>query len=151
MVARMQNLPTLQRRGFLTSILALAAAPAIVQASSLMRVRYWERVAAVSSGMFAPGSIVIGRGIPPDTRIAHQLWGDGIHDDTEALQALVNGGTQIPSGRYLISNTLVLPERNGVIVKDCIFECKAIPAGHPGIRARSEWLPTIVNNQFFLR
>lgn len=39
-----------------------------------------------------------------------RLYGDGIHDDTKALQALLDkGGTvNIPDGRYLISDSLVL-------------------------------------------
>lgn len=47
-------------------MLALAAAPAIVRADSLMRV------------------------VTIDQLI---LWGDGIHDDTLALQALIDGKT----------------------------------------------------------
>jgi len=52
------------RRGFLGAILALTAAPAIVQADSLMKI------------------------IPINQLI---LWGDDIHDDAAALQALMDG------------------------------------------------------------
>ena len=51
------------RRGFLGAMLAAAAAPAFVKAGVLMPVR--------------------------DTRLI--LWGDGIHDDTQALQAALDG------------------------------------------------------------
>ncbi len=52
------------RRGFLGALLAASAAPAIVKAESLMKI--W---------------------VPP--RLT--LWGDGLHDDTAALQALLDG------------------------------------------------------------
>lgn len=52
------------RRGFLGLLLAAAASPAIVRAESLMKLA-----------------------VPP--RLV--LWGDGIHDDAAALQALIDG------------------------------------------------------------
>lgn len=52
------------RRGFLGSILALAAAPSIVRADSLMP-------------LFVERQLT--------------LWGDGVHDDTDALQSLFDG------------------------------------------------------------
>ncbi len=66
------------RRTFLTGIAGVIAAPAIVRASSLMPVRT----------------------IPPT------LWGDGIHDDTAALQWLLNSGkpVKLVGGTYRISN-----------------------------------------------
>ena len=71
----------MQRRGFLASILAAGFAPAAVGSAVLMPVRQVLR-----------------------------LWGDGIHDDTEALQArLSQGGTFVlPRGTYRITNTLEL-------------------------------------------
>lgn len=54
----------IQRRSFLGSILALAAAPSIVRASSLMPL--W---------------------VPPKAII----WGDGVHDDAAGLAALFAG------------------------------------------------------------
>ena len=51
----------MQRRSFLGALIAAAAAPAIVRADSLMP-------------LYVPR--------PP------KLWGDGIHDDTAALQWL---------------------------------------------------------------
>lgn len=57
---------TLQRRSFLGAMLAAAAAPAIIRASSLMPV-------SVRRDWFT-------------------LYGDGVTDDTAAIQALLSGG-----------------------------------------------------------
>lgn len=85
------------RRGFLGAMLAAAAAPALVRAGSIMPV-YVPK----------PGLIT--------------LWGDGIHDDTTAMQALLSGGEvnyggasvkslagtlRLPSGTFLVSAPLV--------------------------------------------
>jgi hypothetical protein len=54
------------------------------------------------------------------------LWGDGIHDDTAALQALINGETvrrldqvlkyyDVPEGKYLLSDTIALPHCTVII------------------------------------
>jgi hypothetical protein len=56
----------LSRRGFLGAMLAAAAAPAIVKSDSLMRI-------------VVPRPVLL------------TLWGDGVHDDAQAIQALVNG------------------------------------------------------------
>jgi hypothetical protein len=56
----------LSRRGFLGAMLAAAAAPAFVKASSLMPI-------------YVPKQEVL------------TLWGDGVHDDSAALQALIDG------------------------------------------------------------
>lgn len=74
-----------KRRGFLLGVGALLAAPAIAKADSLMQ---------ISSRVLTP-----------------KLWGDGIHDDTFALQALLDkqvetGTIVVPSGDYLITKTL---------------------------------------------
>lgn len=55
------------RRSFLMGIGAALAAPTIVHAGNLMPIRAIERV------------------------LMPVLWGDGIHDDTAAFQALLNG------------------------------------------------------------
>lgn len=68
------------RRGFLAGMLAIGAAPVIVRASSLMP-------------LYVPPKLI--------------LWGDGVHDDTEAAQALLDGrrivrtpaGVLLPAGR----------------------------------------------------
>jgi len=90
------------RRGFLAVMLAAAAAPAIVRVDSLMK-------------------IVVPK---PDYLM---LVGDGIADDTLALQTLLRGGLvmsvggvllgkdellRIPQGDYLISETLLLERSN---------------------------------------
>lgn len=84
----------MQRRSFLSAILAAGAAPMIVKAGVLMPVRV-ER------------SLI--------------LWGDGIHDDTAAMQAWMDGGrvlrpdgavagNLIAASTFLMSETLVLAD-----------------------------------------
>ncbi len=71
---------SMTRRGFLKAMLVAAAAPAIVRAESLMPI-------------YVPKIIV-----PGDTI----LWGDGVHDDTMALQALIDGKkVWTPDGRVI--------------------------------------------------
>lgn len=73
----------LHRRSLLTAALAALAAPAIVRADSLMR-------------------------LPP--RRLPVLWGDGLHDDTAALQLLIDNArgqyVEFPPGTYAISSPL---------------------------------------------
>jgi hypothetical protein len=101
----------MNRRGLLGSILAAAAAPMLVQAGVLMPVKA-ERLI---------------------------LWGDGIHDDTAALQALFDGGTtdmrstariasragrlSIERGSFLLSAPLVI-QRPNVHIAGCMFRSK---------------------------
>lgn len=69
---------SLNRRGFLGALIAAAASPAIVRADSLMKL--------------AP---------PP------RLWGDGIHDDADALSYwLSRPGFHLASGVFLISKAV---------------------------------------------
>lgn len=87
----------MQRRSFLGAVLAGLVAPAIARTDSLMKL-------APLRGMV--------------------LWGDGVHDDTKSIQALVGGlpvfrpdGTRvlqldagvvrIPLGRYAMSSALI--------------------------------------------
>lgn len=99
----------MDRRGFLKSILAIGAAPAIVRAGSLMP------VVQTASGLLLPAAAVI-------------LWGDGVQDDRPGLQALLNGervvrqdGSQVTSlligGTYLVGSTINVnaSSRQGVI------------------------------------
>lgn len=72
------------RRGFLFGAAAVALAPAIVRASNLMPISVLK---------------------PP------RLWGDGIHDDTEALEWFIEkealtGHVRIPKAVYLIKRTV---------------------------------------------
>ena len=66
----------------------LFAAPAIVAIGSIMPVKVIEHFASV---------------VP-------KLWGDGIHDDSAALQYLIDnavgGMVRLPSGIFRVSNTL---------------------------------------------
>src|SRR5258706_15144126 len=85
----------IHRRGLLLGALAAFAAPAIVRADSLMK-------------LYVPRRLI--------------LWGDGVADDTEALQALINGEEvltsfggiashrTIPFGAYLTGSPLVISE-----------------------------------------
>jgi hypothetical protein len=73
------------RRGFLGAMLAACAAPAIVRADNIMKVF-----------------------VPPERGII--LWGDGIHDDTGALEAFSAGESfegVLRNGNYLISRTII--------------------------------------------
>ena len=64
----------LSRRGFLGAVLAAAAAPAIVKSENLMRIV-----------------------VPRPALLT--LWGDGVHDDAQALQALIGGQSVAFQGR----------------------------------------------------
>lgn len=93
----------LTRRSFLQSCLALAAAPAIVRASSLMKVSGYS---VSSAGLYVPGEIITINVRDFGAR------GDGIHDDSEAfLNALEyarwNNVSKIvtPRGYYVVPST----------------------------------------------
>ena len=101
------------RRGFMAAMFAAAAAPAIVRSESLMR-------------------IVTLR--PLDAPIL-TLFGDGITDDTAALQAIVsgapvmfggrrlcfdkNGQAVLTAGHFLISNTIHVPKNKSLLMDGC--------------------------------
>jgi hypothetical protein len=55
--------------------------------------------------------------VPLVAREKPRLYGDGIHDDTAALQAILDSGpgAVLPSGRYLLSKPLVVTQPNTVI------------------------------------
>ena len=89
----------MQRRSFLASILAVAFPPAIVHASNMMAIK------------------------PVDA--FKVIYGDGIHDDTDAIQSFINGekvyrldsltGLLYPalptlSGYFHVSKTLVISD-----------------------------------------
>ena len=106
------------RRGFLGAMLAAAAAPAIVKATSLMTI--W---------------------VPKPSILT--LWGDGVHDDTKALQSLIDGKDVIrmdgatfmrrpdgaiflASGTYALSSAIEL-RGEGHAITGCNFK----PIGKP--------------------
>lgn len=85
------------RRGLLQGIFAAGMAPAICKAEILMPVRK----------IIVPSKMT-------ETLI---LWGDGVHDDSKALQAVINGshvispdgkpiGRTLDAGTFLIGSTL---------------------------------------------
>lgn len=81
----------MNRRGFLSSIIALSAAPAIVRADSLMRIvdRETFLIRPYHSEGFNNDFI---------------FYGDGFHDDTQAIQGWVNGKrVYYPDGRAVLS------------------------------------------------
>lgn len=95
----------MQRRGFLGAMLAAAVAPAAVRAGVLMPVK---KVWVPSQEIAAPTGPII--------------WGDGIHDDTAALQAFVDGrpvmhpdgraaGGSLFGGTYRLTQTIFVADR----------------------------------------
>jgi len=94
------------RRGFLATILATAAAPALVRAESLMPIY-----------------------VPPPPRLL-TLWGDLLHDDTDAIQAIADGKPvlfngaevrQLPPSGYRLDGRVVLPDTGGFAAMGCGF------------------------------
>lgn len=98
----------MNRRGFLKAILAAAVAPAVVRAESLMRV------------------------VSPKLAASFILYGDGIHDDTIAINALLAGKlvmtaagviipqdqrvVRLPAGDYSVSSPLVVSRNDTEII-----------------------------------
>lgn len=117
----------MNRRGFMGSILALGLAPAIVRASSLMPV-----IARI-----------------PDSLI---LYGDGIHDDTKAMQAFLDGqrvlnadgtvrGSGIRSETFLLSGPLLIRDSPGCrSVCDSVFRWEGEPYSGPAYCAQSGFI-----------
>jgi Pectate lyase superfamily protein len=76
----------------------------------------------LSAGTAKPENIVFpaNAGVINVTNAPYNAWGDGVHDDTAALQAALNAqcsGNKIrylPNGTYLISTNLLWPGQNGV-------------------------------------
>lgn len=117
------------RRGFLGALLAAAAAPALVRASSLMPIYVPPAPKILTPADF--GAV----GDPLLT-----LWADGVHDDTAALQALIGGaavlfngkrygggmgGVLLPSGTIRTSGTLELNEAGPPVVSHGLTLCSS--------------------------
>jgi hypothetical protein len=120
------------RRGFLGAMLAAAVAPAIVRAGSLMPIY-----------------------VPKAPKLL-TLWGDGVHDDTAALQALIGGtsviyhGTQyIPcNGRIVVPQATFLVNAPLVLTRDTDFNAAHIESASPSYML--EVAPDItVSNGYF--
>ncbi len=98
----------MNRRWFLGTMLALGAAPAIVRAESLMKI-------VVPKLILPNGGYTVG---------LRRLYGDGIHDDTNALQAFFDGlavvdnrtglvlGDTLSLAQCKITSTIVLANRS---------------------------------------
>jgi len=123
---------TTTRRGFLGAMLAACAAPAIVKASSLMPI-YVPKIIA-----------------PPYLT----LWGDGVHDDTLALQAMIDGKEVVrhdgasfsrnpdgaiflASGTYAVSSAIRLTGDGHHHIENCNF----IGLGNP--ESLFKWEPPV--------
>ena len=101
-------------------MLAAAMAPAIVRSGSLMKV--------VVPKVIIPSYLT--------------LWGDGVHDDTQALQHLLAGGlvmsaggvllggntgvVRIPSGNFNISDTLRFKRSNVELLNSTVTCTKPV-------------------------
>lgn len=99
----------MNRRSFLRGLIA---APAIVAAGSLMPIRSIERF------------------------LLPTLWGDGVHDDSAAIQALIDGKPYIKNGlvvgssllnggHYLLNKTIILGASYTAMITNCSFESAA--------------------------
>lgn len=112
---------SMTRRGFLAACIATATAPAIVKASSLMQIQ--------------PQGLI--------------LWGDGIHDDTRAVQALMDGRLTVwtPTGllvkdrvadqtfRITKALTIGVNRRKALLpFHGCHFMTHDITPGQPALR-----------------
>jgi hypothetical protein len=113
------------RRGFLGAMLAAAVAPAFVHGGILMPVR--QAIAMPS----------------------YVLWGDGLHDDTAALQAAIRGESVVMAdgsvysgilvrGVYRISQTLVIGTGQGLSAISSHFDGSRIADGGAVIQYASE-------------
>jgi hypothetical protein len=125
------------RRGFLGAMLAAAAAPAIIRPASLMPIYI------------------------PKPRIL-TLWGDGIHDDTAALQALIDGervigldgrpmAGMLAGGVYRLTDTLVFDPGTSVVMLDTHFLAQEIPEGRPALHFGDGGRNTLIGPRVELR
>lgn len=99
----------MNRRAFLRGLIA---APAIVAAGSLMPIRSIERF------------------------VLPTLWGDMVHDDSAAIQALVDGKPYIKNGlvvdssllnggQYLLNKGIILGANSTAMITNCSFKSTA--------------------------
>ena len=96
------------RRGFLGAMLVACAAPAFVKASSLMPI-------------YVPKIII------PSYAT---LWGDGVHDDQPALQALLAGGVVVDRRGQLIrprNGTIYLPSGTYAVGASTRIDKQSVP------------------------
>ncbi|MBR9807458.1 MAG: hypothetical protein GYB49_09575 [Alphaproteobacteria bacterium] len=88
------------------------------------------------SFFFGAGATVIAAAVPVNLKQVPVLYGDGVHDDTEALQAFFNHDrfkvargnvlhrqNFLIGGRFLISETIKFGATKKITVKDCEFVC----------------------------
>ena len=99
---------TVSRRSFMGALLAAACAPAIVKASSLMPI-YVPKI-------ILPSYLT--------------LWGDGLHDDQPAIQALLAGGLVADQMGQLITQSngaIYLPKGTYAIGSPTFFSKSSVP------------------------
>ena len=147
----------MNRRGFLKSMLATGAASYVVtSAGVLMPVRKLlsatpEEVAFVQSGTGATARTL---------QEALRLWGDGIHDDTAALQAFLNGGRVVYRGRevkevvdggtFLVTRTIHVTEPTVRQVRNAVIDGGAMSGPGPVLHIHPtafnegrDWVPAV--------
>jgi hypothetical protein len=108
----------MNRRGFLKSMLAAGVAPYVVTSAGVLMPVRKILTATAPEIAFTPS----GTGATAMTaQEALRLWGDGIHDDTAALQAWLDGrpvirgdgsmvGRVLSGGSYRVSETIYMRE-----------------------------------------
>lgn len=104
------------RRGFLGAILAAGVAPAFAGSGVLMPVKK----------LWVPPVLGMDWAIDDEMQSSMILWGDGIHDDTRAMQAFLDGkpvvradngqrlSRYLTGGTYMVTNTLRLTKESDV-------------------------------------
>lgn len=104
------------RRGFLSRIIALAAAPAIVRADSLMR------VIAVDTSIILPGTLGIALdNLTPNIDYTHSVWIKQPGGQWESIVTRFNSGVQggttiqipVPKEVHVWGNTLESTQHRG--------------------------------------
>ncbi len=63
-----------------------------------------------------------------------RLWGDGIHDDAPAIQAMIDaGGSDLPPGTYAVGSTIVVGRNQRFHARDSHFKAEAMNGTAPVI------------------
>lgn len=122
----------------------------------------------VSRRSFLRGALTVGAlsvlpAIPAFAERIPTLWGDGIHDDTQALQAFLDGkpvrvdgafiavrsgdGVRLSGGRFLVSDTIFVGDgRPSCVMTECLFWKSAAMNRDAPVMSLSRWNGHIANN-----